>query len=198
MYILCYNNLHLVTSSVHGTRHRQSGTLMQIYVVNGDIAQVEADALITAINSGGMWFGGIDAVIMRTAGRQFHDYAASVLRDHPTCKALAARCQQRHSGAFTDVVFTIDDLDDSLYDVVTRALEVADQAGHTTVTMPAIRFGVMARYGGSPESKMLEIATALQDFAERAQSLQTVTVVFYHDDQSVRQLRSAVERRALA
>lgn len=170
---------------------------MEINVVNGDIAQVEADALITAINSGGMWFGGIDGVIMRTAGGQFHNFAASALRDHPNCKAIAARCQQWHPGKFTHVVFTIDDLDDSLYEVVTRALEVADQAGHSSVSMPAIRFGVMARHGGSPESKLVDIANALQDFAERAQSLQSVTVVFYNDEHNVRELRAVVQRRML-
>lgn len=36
-----------------------------VSVVSGDVARVKADALITAINSGGMWFGGIDGVINR-------------------------------------------------------------------------------------------------------------------------------------
>jgi O-acetyl-ADP-ribose deacetylase (regulator of RNase III) len=37
-------------------------------VISGDIAQVKSDAIITAINSGGAWFGGIDRVINNVAG----------------------------------------------------------------------------------------------------------------------------------
>jgi len=42
---------------------------------NGDVASVRADALITAISSSGMWFGGIDRAIQRVAGSMFHTQA---------------------------------------------------------------------------------------------------------------------------
>ena len=57
---------------------------IKVNVVDGDIAAVPAQVLITAVNSGGMWFGGIDGVIMRAAGDQFHGQAAEALRTDPT------------------------------------------------------------------------------------------------------------------
>lgn len=44
----------IVVASSHGPN---------IQVVQGDITQISVDAIMTAINSGGMWFGGVDGAI---------------------------------------------------------------------------------------------------------------------------------------
>jgi len=40
-------------------------------VIDGDVTSVKADAVVTLINSGGAWFGGVDGAIMRVAGMHY-------------------------------------------------------------------------------------------------------------------------------
>ena len=110
---------------------------IKVNVIDGDIAAVPAQALITAINSGGMWFGGIDRVITHAAGNQFHEQAAKALQADPAVKAVACKQLGWHYGLFVDVVFVIDDLDEPLYGVVRRGLATASEAGYRLVSMPA-------------------------------------------------------------
>ena len=37
--------------------------MVTVKVISGDITQVEGDAIVTLINSGRMWFGGVDQAI---------------------------------------------------------------------------------------------------------------------------------------
>ena len=53
--------------------------MTSVNVVDGDITQIKADALITAINSGGMWFGGLDGAIQRSSGSMFHGQAQAAM-----------------------------------------------------------------------------------------------------------------------
>jgi O-acetyl-ADP-ribose deacetylase (regulator of RNase III) len=111
-------------------------------VIEGDIAAVPADAMITAINSEGMWFGGIDGVIQRHAGNMFHNQATAAMPLHHL-DTVVARKRGNHTAKFGDVVFVIDDLKSPLNKVVTAALKAASKAGYRHVTMPTIRTGVM-------------------------------------------------------
>jgi len=77
-------------------------------VVQGDISRIESDALITAINSGGMWFGGIDGVIQRSANNMFHSQATSQM-PLEDCQSVVAMQNSTHNGAFKNVVFVVDD-----------------------------------------------------------------------------------------
>lgn len=126
---------------------------MKVSVIDGDVTAVPAQVLITAINSGGMWFGGIDGVIMRTAGAQFHGQAAEALRRADrSAKTIVAKQLGWYHGRFADVIFVIDDLDEPLNVVVRRGLTAASDAGYQTVSMPLIRFGVMRDVGGTTAS----------------------------------------------
>ena len=166
---------------------------MRTLVIEGDIAMVEADALITAINSSGMWFGGIDRVISRSAGNQFHAQAANALEADPATKVVVAPMLTDHNGCYEDVVFTIDDLNEDLKVVVRRALDAAAEAGYEDVSMPAIRFGVMRSIGGTPEEKVQAIADALREHeAEAPTPLKSVTIVVYGDPSLATMLRKAL------
>ena len=167
---------------------------IKVNVVDGDIAAVPAQALITAVNSGGMWFGGIDGVIMRAAGDQFHGQAAEALRTDPTVKAVACKKLGWHYGMFVDVVFVIDDLDEPLYEVVRRGLATASQAGYERVSMPAIRFGVMRGIGGTEVEKIDGIARAIQDQeADPENSIKELSVVVFGDRALSAQLRQRLD-----
>lgn len=110
--------------------------------ISGDITMVNADAMITAINSGGLWFGGIDGAIQQVAGNFYHAQAAK--EELNDMKVVVARGDHNnHKGKFDNVVFVVDDLRSELRNVIARGLEEADAAGFKSVSIPAIRTGVM-------------------------------------------------------
>ena len=111
-------------------------------VLSGDISSVPADALITAVNSGGAWFGGIDSVISNKAGDGFHEQVAKALplRHGQTVNATRVILSR---AAFKNVVFVIDDLEGPLSDIIYNGLVAASNAGYESVSLPTIRMGVM-------------------------------------------------------
>ena len=115
----------------------------KIYAVEGDITQIPADALMTAINSGGLWFGGIDGAIQRVAGNMYHNQASQAAPLN-NLQTVVARGSGKHKGKFRDVVFVIDDLKSPLDKVVYAGLEAASNEGYTSLLVPTIRMGVMA------------------------------------------------------
>ncbi len=113
----------------------------RVEVKMGDIRTEPADGLITAVNSGKMWFGGIDGAIQSVAGNEFHAQAAQ--HELSDLKTVVAMGRNGNRGAFKNVVFVVDDLKSPLHKVVIAGLEAADKAGFKTVSIPGIRLGVM-------------------------------------------------------
>ena len=99
----------------------------ELYVVLGDITQIPTDAIMTAINSGGLWFGGIDGAIQRVAGNHYHAQAAEAMPLSDLQTVVARGNASKHMGKFNDVVFVVDDLESSLDKVVYTGLEAAHQ-----------------------------------------------------------------------
>lgn len=168
---------------------------LTINLIEGDIASVKVDALITAINSGAMWFGGIDGVIQRAAGQMFHRQAAAALPLTHT-KTVVAKKQGEHRGQFSDVVFVIDDLEGPLSAVIIAALTAANDAGYKKVSLPAIRTGVML---GTVEKDAGEaarqIAVGFESFASaHSGSLTEVTIVVYNQREIFDALAYDLER----
>lgn len=154
-----------------------------VSVVSGDIARVKADALITAINSGGMWFGGIDGVINRVAGNLFHRQAAKAMPLTDGQTVVAKSNGHAHNGAFTNVVFVVDDLKRSIVEIVYAGLEAADKAGFASVTLPTIRMGVMLGVvEKSAEEAVVGMGVAVRNFLKKnPTSVKTITFVVYND-----------------
>lgn len=165
----------------------------KVEVISGDVSQIEADALITAINSGGMWFGGIDGVIQRCAGPWYHNQAAAKqLTDGMTVVARGGSTP--HRGKFVDVVFIVDDLRHPLKDVVAAGLRAADAAGMYTVTLPTIRMGVMlGKVEKTAQQAVTEIVTAVQEFVQGPpKCVAHIKIVVYSDDQTERLFRDTL------
>ena len=166
---------------------------MKISVTSGDISRTPSDALITAINSGGAWFGGIDGVIMRAAGPMFHDQAsrAMPLEDG---KAVIAKGGQ-HDGSFRNVVFVVDDLQRPLREIVLAGLLGAESAGFATVTLPTIRMGVMLGVvEKSLDEALSEMAAGVKAFlTKQPKAVQSITFVVYNDPPTELLLRTALE-----
>lgn len=163
-----------------------------VSVVQGDIAAMGAQALITAINSGGMWFGGIDGVIQRCAGSQYHDQArASMpLEDGQT---VVAKQKRQHKGMFLDVVFVVDDLAQPLRNIVAAGLRTADERGYESVTLPTIRMGVMRGAVEKTIDKTVnEMVKGIRSVLDETTNLSSITIVVYNDAKTQKLLEQAV------
>lgn len=156
--------------------------MTKVNVVDGDITQIKADALITAINSSGMWFGGLDSALQRSSGSQFHAQAQATM-PLSDGQIIYAPAQVEHHGAFSAVLFIVDDLAQPLYELVTLALESAVKHELLTVTIPTIRTGVMAGVY-EPRNKALEdLGGAINDFTRKHENaLDEITIVVYGNE----------------
>ena len=170
---------------------------VSVSVVSGDIARVNVDALITAINSGGMWFGGIDRVINRVAGDFFHSQAMAAMPLHDGQTIVALKQGRAHGGAFVNVVFVVDDLWRPLYEVVYNGLKAASDAGFKSVSLPTIRMGVMLGVvEKSTVEAVEEMAKGVTKFlAENTNtSLKSIIFVVYNDKMIQFVLETALEQ----
>ena len=165
---------------------------MDLKVLEGDIAQVESDAIITAVNSEGMWFGGVDGVIQRAAGGFFHAQAQKKLPLKQGDTVVANGASHEHRGAFTNVVFVIDDLQAPLAEVVENGLSAASKAGFASVTVPTIRMGVML---GAVEKSAAEaidqMGQGVDAFLRKniGTSIKSISFVVYRDPETAALLR---------
>jgi len=160
-------------------------------VISGDISKVEADALITAINSGGMWFGGIDGVIMRAAGNHFHQQASNAI---PLSHEQTIVAHGNGGGtAFGNVIFVVDDLQGKLSSIVYNGLKAASDAGFKTVSLPTIRMGVMlGAVEKSVEEAVSEMALGVKSFQNEGGDLD-ITFVVYNDPATEQKLSKALQ-----
>lgn len=162
---------------------------MKIYVLSGDISQVGADALITAINSAAMWFGGIDGVISRVAGNMFHDQVNKQLPLEQN-ETIIARKTHDHHGQFENVVFVIDDLKSPLRNVIKSGLDAASDAGFKNVTLPTIRMGVMlGAVESTKEEALEEMIQGIRLHEETGSVIEHLTFVIYNDSNVHRMLK---------
>ena len=114
-----------------------------VYVKTGDITKaVSVDAIVTLINPGGMWWGGLDNAIMHVAGTIYHSQARAIpLTDGQV--VVAKRHGRQHSGSFNDVLFVVDDLRLPLSDLMFSALRETQIEGYRSIAFPMMRTGVM-------------------------------------------------------
>ncbi len=153
---------------------------MTVQVIAGDIAKIPSHAIITAINSGGAWYGGIDGVLKRAAGDHFHAQASAAmpLEDGMT---VVARGGNVTSLPFQNVVFIIDDLQQPLGNIVFNGLLAASNAGFASVTLPAIRTGVMlGRFERTKQAAVFAIGEGVRRFIRSGGDLD-ITFVVYSD-----------------
>ncbi|MEK6908731.1 MAG: hypothetical protein AABX23_01625 [Nanoarchaeota archaeon] len=168
-----------------------------LYVVDGDITKIPADALITAINSGGMWFGGIDGAIQRVAGDHYHSQASKAmpLQNLQTIIAKGGARPDRKIG-FRDVVFVVDDLRSPLDEVVYAGLEAAHSQNYGKILIPTIRMGVMAGVvEKTPQEAISKLGAGIGRFMDQygaKTKMNNLTFVVYGDVATAMKLRSGL------
>jgi O-acetyl-ADP-ribose deacetylase (regulator of RNase III) len=161
--------------------------------ITGDLTQTKCDAIVTDVNSGGMWFGGIDGAIQRVAGDAFHSQVRRMLPLKHGATVVAKNNGGKHQGAFSNAVFVIDDLQGPLNEIVYNGLKAASDAGFKSVCLPTIRMGVML---GVVEKSRDEAATEMIRGVGRFidgnpnSSIEHITFVVYVDPETQELLQS--------
>ena len=126
---------------------------VNVRLTAGDITRMPADVLVTPVNSEQMWFGRMDASIIRTAGGSFHAAAARALdQAHADGHDLQQNATIFVDGdstpkgqrGFDNAIFVIDDLQAPLNEVVAAGVNAAFLRGVQTAVLPLMRAGVMA------------------------------------------------------
>jgi len=160
----------------------------EIYVSQGDLTKVPTDAIVTAINSGGLWFGGIDGAIQRVAGNHYHTQAqkAMPLSDLQTVVAKGSRTD--HNGEFDNVVFVVDDLQSPLNNVMYKGLEAASNEGYQNIVLPTIRMGVMLGIvEKTPQEAIQRMSNGVNEFMNKYGSntkIRNLGFVVYNDEKT--------------
>jgi O-acetyl-ADP-ribose deacetylase (regulator of RNase III) len=131
-----------------------------------------------------MWFGGIDGVINRAAGSLFHAQAgeAMPLKDGQT--VVARNNNHAHDGAFKNVVFVVDDLQQPLHRIIYNGLSAASDARFAKVSLPTIRMGVMlGAVEKSADEAVRRMAAGVREFLmdNPKTSIRNITFVVYND-----------------
>ena len=151
-------------------------------MVNGDITQINADALITAINSGGMWWGGIDDAIRRVSGNMFHKQASEQMPLHDG-QVVFAPATLLHNGRFDNVIFVIDELQRGIDQLVRAALDEAEARSLATVSIPTLRTGVMAGKYETHGEALGGLVIAIDEFVRTNPShVKEINVVVYNNN----------------
>lgn len=169
--------------------------MLSVKVRGGDISSVSSDVLITAVNSGGMWFDGIDGVIRRAAGNMFHGQLAhQPLEDGKACYTPAPT---GHDGSFKDVVFVIDDLRQPLHKIVLAGLSCAEQEKLSFVSLPTLRTGVMAgQYEKTIEEALDQTVEGIRMFEDmQPDYVRSIKIVVFQNPESEEYLAKKLSER---
>lgn len=164
---------------------------MKIVVIDGNIAQVPAAALITTVSSTGYWNSEVDCAIQGVAGTTFHDQleAQGLLLEGGIVHTYAL--EMIDTVKFDSVLFIVDNLVRPLQDVLKAVFQVADLYSLSTLTVPALRTTGATR--GAHErtvSEALEgIVAAIVEFRAWAKNVHKITVVVDNDPGSEQYLK---------
>lgn len=162
---------------------------MTVQVIAGDIAKIPSHAIITAINSDGAWYGGIDGVLKRAAGNHFHDQADALM---PLSDGQTIVASGNGTSQFQNVIFVVDDLQQPLGNIVFNGLLAASNAGFASVTLPAIRTGVMlGRFERTKQAAVFAIGEGVRRFIQSGGDLD-ITFVVYSDRETQDLLNSTL------
>lgn len=160
--------------------------MAKIQIVEGDITQMKADALVTFANPLGHWHGGVDNALKRRFGTGFHDELekARVAGRFTNGKACFVAGS---SSPFKGVLFVCDDLDSplDLYVLVETALKKAAEIGAKEVVVPVFRTGYAFDY-----FEMEAIERELIGILKTVSFNGTITIVVYRDPDQANRLRA--------
>ncbi len=166
---------------------RPDRTPALIALEQGDITSVRADAVVNAANAALAGGGGVDGAIHRAAGPELMAELRSRYRGCPTGSAVITGPGRLARLGVQWVIHAVGpvwsggggDEEELLRSAYLTALRLADEAGATTVALPAISCGV---YGYPLREGSAVALRAARDGLADARRLERATFVLYSSD----------------
>jgi O-acetyl-ADP-ribose deacetylase len=166
---------------------RGGRTPARISLVLGDITTVHADAIVNAANQALAGGGGVDGAIHRAAGPELMAELRSRYRACPTGSAVITGPGQLADRGVKWIVHAVGPIwnhgrkheQDLLRSAYLVSLRLADEAGATSVVLPAISCGI---YGYPLDQGSAVALRAVHDGLAAARSLERATFVLYSAD----------------
>jgi len=155
---------------------------LTIELVEGDITELEADAIVNAANEYLKHGGGVAAAIVRKGGWAIQEESDRYVREHgpvPVGRVAvtgAGRLRAKYVIHAVGPRYGDPQGDEKLASAIRNSLFKAEELGLESVAMPAISTGAF----GYPYERCARImARVLKEFAPSAKSLKRVVVCLY-------------------
>ena len=156
---------------------------MKISIVQGDITEIEADAIVNAANSSLLGGGGVDGAIHKKAGIELHNECKEIRKDYPVGvpKGRAVitkgyKLQAKYVIHTVGPVYKKDDIN-LLKDCYINSLNLADEHMCKKIAIPAISTGV---YGVPIELSAQIVKEVLSTYSSSI--IEEIILVLYDDD----------------
>ena len=157
---------------------------LSIILIEGDITEVEADAIVNAANRYLKHGGGVAGAIVRKGGYEIQRESDEYVRRHGplpvggVAVTSAGKLKAKYVIHAVGPVYGDPRGDEKLAEAIRNSLSKAEELGLRSIALPAISTGVY----GYPLKKCAEImVNVLKEFSEKAKNLKKVLVVLYGD-----------------
>lgn len=160
---------------------------MELKAIQGDITQMEVDAIVNAANSSLLGGGGVDGAIHRAGGEQILKECKEIVAKQGECKTGDAVITSAGKMPAKYVVHTVgpiwnggkDNEEQKLGSCYRKSLELAVENNCSTIAFPNISTGVY----GFPKDKAAVIAVkTVKEFASKNDKIKEVIFVCFDEE----------------
>ncbi len=155
---------------------------LKVILIQGDITEVSADAIVNAANSYLMHGGGVAYAIVKKGGYEIQEESNRYIKEHGPVKVGevavtgAGRLNARYVIHAVGPRYGVEG-DDKLESAVRKSLEKADELKLTSIALPAISTGI---YGYPYHTCARIMANVLKEYKPR--TLKSVIIVLYDSE----------------
>src|SRR5690554_452358 len=160
---------------------------MELKAIQGDITQMEVDAIVNAANSSLLGGGGVDGAIHRAGGEQILKECKEIVAKQGECKTGDAVITSAGKMPVKYVIHTVgpiwnggkDNEEQKLGSCYRKSLELAVENNCSTIAFPNISTGVY----GFPKDKAAVIAVnTVKEFASKNDKIKEVIFVCFDEE----------------
>ena len=160
---------------------------MELKAIQGDITQMEVDAIVNAANSSLLGGGGVDGAIHRAGGEQILKECKEIVAKQGECKTGDAVITSAGKMPVKYVIHTVgpiwnggkDNEEQKLGSCYRKSLKLAVENNCSTIAFPNISTGVY----GFPKDKAAVIAVkTVKEFASKNDKIKEVIFVCFDEE----------------